>query len=134
MIQVPRNLTMGDVGLLADRRYLIHGRDGQYCPAFDDTITDGRVTLARLPPPSPNSNAHAERPVNDECLATLIPFGEPALRTALRASVERFHGERNHQGKNHLLLIPQEERRHTGPVRCREPLGGLLTFYHRAVA
>ena len=41
---------------------------------------------------------------------------------------------RNHQGKGNLLLFPQEEARKTGPVRCRERLGGLLKFYHRAAA
>ena len=36
-------------------------------------------------------------------------LGEPARRTALRAYVEHFHGERNHQGKGTLLLFPCEE-------------------------
>ena len=61
-------------------------------------------------------------------------FGEPALRIVLRAYVEHLHGERNHQGKDNLLLLPREEVGKTGPVRCRERLGGLLKFYHRAVA
>ena len=126
MTQVARNLTMADEGFLVDHRYLIHDRDGKYCPAFDVTIKDGGVTPVRLPPRSPNLNAHAERwvrSVKDECLSKLILFGEPALRTALRAYVEHFHGERNHQGKDNLLLFPQEEGRQTGPVRCRERLG-----------
>ena len=55
----------------------------------------------------------------------------PADRVAY---VEHFHGERNHQGKGNLLLFPQEEARKTGPVRCRERLGGLLKFYHRVAA
>jgi len=137
MTQVARNLTMADVGFLADHRYLIHDRDGKYCPAFDETVRDGGVRPVRLPPRSPNLNAHAERwvrSVKDECLAKLIVFGEPALRTALRAYVAHFHGERNHQGKNNVLFFPEEEGRHTGPVRCRDRLGGLLDFYHRAAA
>ena len=47
-----------------------HDRDGKYCPAFADTITDGGVTPVRLPPRSPNLNPHAERwvrSVKDEC-------------------------------------------------------------------
>ncbi len=74
------------------------------------------------------------RSVKDECLSKLILFGEPALRTASRAYVEHFHGERNHQGKDNLLLFPRKEGRTTGPVRCRERLGGLLKSYHRAAA
>ena len=86
---------------------------------------------------SPNLNAYAERwvrSVKDECLSKLILVGEPALRTALRAYVEHFHGERNHQGKGNLLLFPCEEMDQNGPVRCRERLGGLLKFYYRPAA
>ena len=60
MTQVARNLTMADVGFLVDHRYLIHDRDGKYCPAFDTTLTDGGVTPVRLPPRSPSLNPHAE--------------------------------------------------------------------------
>ena len=135
MTQVARNLTMADLGFLADHRYLIHDRDGKYCPTFDAALKDGGVTPVRLPPRSPNLNPHAERwvrSVKDECLSKLILFGESALRTALGAYVEHFHGERNHQGKDNLLLFPTKESRSNGPVRCRERLGGLLKFYHRA--
>ena len=74
------------------------------------------------------------RSVKDECLAKRILVGEPALRTALRAYVEHFHGERNHQGKGTLLLFPCEEMGQHEPVRCRERLGGLLKFYYRPAA
>ena len=137
MTQVARNLTMVDIGFLVDHGYLIHDRDGKYCPAFDTTLTEGGVTPLRLPPRSPNLNPHAERwvrSVKEECLSKLILFGEPALRTTLRAYVLHFHGERNHQGKDNLLLFPTEELHPTGPVRCRERLGGLLKFYHRTAA
>ena len=137
MTQVARNLTMADVGGLANHRYLIHDRDGKYCPAFDEAVRDGGVRPVRLPPRNPNLNAYAERwvrSVKDECLAKLILVGEPALQTALRAYVEHFHGERNHQGKGNLLLFPCEEMGQHGPVRCRERLGGLLKFYYRPAA
>lgn len=137
MTQIARNLTMSDVGFLVDHRYLVHDRDGKYCPAFDETVRDGGVKPVRLPPRSPNLNPHAERwvrSVKDECLSRLILFGEPALRTALRTYTEHFHGERNHQGKDNLLLFPCEKTGGPGPVRCRERLGGLLKFYYRTVA
>ena len=53
-------------------------------------------------------NPQAERwvrSVKDECLSKLILFGEPALRPTLRAYLDHFHGERNHQGKDNLLLF-----------------------------
>ena len=56
---------------------------------------------------SPNLNAFAERrvkSVKDECLSKLILFGEKSLRRALREYITHFHTERNHQGKNNILL------------------------------
>lgn len=66
-------------------------------------------------------------------VAVTCPVTAPPIMI-VRACVEHFHGERNHQGKGNLLLFPQEEARKTGPVRCRERLGGLLKFYLRAAA
>ena len=115
----------------------MHDRDGKYGPAFDEAVRDGGVRPVRLPPRSQNLNAYAERwvrSVQDACLAKRMLVGEPALRTAVRAYVEHFHGERNHQGKGTLLLFPCEEMGQHGPVRCRERLGGLLKFYYRPTA
>ena len=72
--------------------------------------------------------------MKDECLSKPILFGEPSLRTALRAYVDHSRGERNHQGKENLLLFPSEKIRQICHVRCRERLGRLLKFYHRAAA
>jgi putative transposase len=38
MTQIARNVTMIDVGFLSERQYLIHDRDGKFCPASIDTI------------------------------------------------------------------------------------------------
>ena len=126
-------------GLLLDAvaTSAVHDRDGNYCPAFDEAVRDGGVRPVRLPPRSPNLNAYAERwmrSVKDACLAKLILVGEPALRTAVRAYVEHCHGERTHQGKDHLLLFPCEEMGQHGPMLCRERLGSLLKFYYRPAA
>ena len=70
MTQVARNLTMADVGGLANHRSLIHDRDGKYCPAFDEAVRDGGVRPVRLPPRRRNLNAYAERwvrSVKDDC-------------------------------------------------------------------
>ena len=39
-------------------------------------------------------------------LSKLILFGEKSLRHALREYVVYYHHERNHQGKENLLLFP----------------------------
>jgi len=61
MTQVARNVSMADIGFVQPGDYLIHDRDGKYCPAFLRTLEDVGVKPLALPPRSPNLNAHAER-------------------------------------------------------------------------
>ena len=44
MIQIARNVTMEEWGFLAPGQYLIHDRDGKYCPAFQQLIDAAGVT------------------------------------------------------------------------------------------
>src|SRR6266853_1539796 len=139
MMQVARNITMEQWGFLAPGQYLIHDRDGKYCPAFQHIIDGAGVKRVPLPPRSPNLNAYAERwvrSVKEECLSRLILFGEGSLRHALTQYVAHFHHERNHQGKGNVLLFPQPSSagEHEGTIQCRERLGGLLKYYEREAA
>jgi putative transposase len=134
MVQVARNVTMEEWGFLASGQYLIHDRDGKYCPAFQRLIDEAGVTRVPLPPRSPNLNAYAERwvrSVKEECLSRMILFGEASLRQALTQYVAHFHHERNHQGKGNGLLFPavSPDTVRQGPIQCRERLGGLLKYY-----
>jgi transposase InsO family protein len=134
MRQIVRNVTMEEWGFLVPGQYLIHDRDGKYSPVFQQIIDAARVTRVPLPPRSPNLNAYAERwvrSVKEECLSRLILFGEASLRHALTQYVEHFHHERNHQGKDNVLLFPTVNQDSTpeGAIRCRERLGGLLKYY-----
>src|SRR6266511_2056795 len=139
MMQIARNVTMEEWGVLAPGHYLIHDRDGKYGPAFQQIIDAAGVTRVPLPPRSPNLNAYAERwvrSVKEECLSRLILFGEASLRHALTQYVEHFHHERNHQGKGNVLLFPavSHDTEREGPIECRERLGGLLRYYAREAA
>jgi hypothetical protein len=134
MMQIARNVTMEEWGVLAPGHYLIHDRDGKYCPAFQQIIDAAGVTRAPLPARSPNLNAYAERwvrSVKEECLSRLIPVGEASLRHALTQYVVHFHHERNHQGKSNVLLFPviSPGIARQASVQCRERLGGLLKYY-----
>jgi len=134
MIQVARNVTMEEWGFLSPGQYLIHDRDGKYCPAFQHIIDAAGVMRVPLPPRSPNLNAYAERwvrSVKEECLSRLILFGEASLWHALHEYMEHYHHERNHQGKGNVLLFPpsRADERRPGPIHCRERLGGLLKYY-----
>jgi hypothetical protein len=66
----------------------------------------------------------------------LILFGETSLHHALTQYVEHFHRERNHQGKDNLLLFPAGSpvTARAGPMQCRERLAGLLKYYTYAAA
>ena len=138
MKQIARNVTMEGCGVLRDCRYLLHDRDTKYTQSFRSIIASGRVEPLALPSRSPNLNAYAERwvrSVKQECLSKVILFGERSLRRALSEYVAHYHAERNHQGKDNVLLFPRDEQvRRGGLVQCRERLGGLLRYYHREAA
>ena len=141
MEQQARNVTMKDWGFLAQSRYLLHDRDGKFCPVFRAAIKAGKVRPLQLPARSPNLNAFAERwvrSVKEECTSKLIFFGEGSLRRALTQYIEHHHQERNHQGKENRILLPlprcPAQRRGGGAVRCKERLGGLLKYYERRAA
>ena len=68
-------------------------------------------------------------------MSKVILFGERSLRRALSEYVEHYHADRNHQGKDNVLLFPRNTSvRRTGHVQCRERLGGLLRYYHQEAA
>jgi hypothetical protein len=138
MKQIARNVTMEGCGALRDCRYLLHDRDTKYTQSFRAIIASGLVEPLALPARSPNLNAYAERwvrSVKEECLAKVILFGERSLRRALSEYVEHYHAERNHQGRDNVLLFPRDTDVHREePVQCRERLGGLLRYYHQEAA
>ena len=140
MEQMARNGTMEDSGFLNNRRYLLHDRDRKYCEGFREVIRAGGIEPIALPARSPNLNAYAERwvrSVKEECLSKLILLGEGSLRRVLRHYEAHYHEERNHQGKDNLLLFPLRTPAVPGKqeqVRCRERLGGLLKYYERKAA
>jgi len=138
MQQMARNVTMEGWGFLGNCRYLLHDRDSKYTESFRAIIKASGVEPVALPPRSPNLNAYSERwvrSVKAECLSKLILFGERSLRRALRNYLAHYHQERNHQGKNNVVLFPQvRTSRRADPVQCRERLGGLLRYYHREAA
>jgi len=103
-------------------------------------VESGDVKTLPLPARSPNLYAFAERwvkSVKDECLSKLILFGEASLRRTLREYLVHYHVERNHQGKDNVLLFPAATKamdHGDGSVNCKERLDGLLKYYHRESA
>ena len=84
MSQIGRNLTDAVDGILNGKRCLIHDRDPLFTTEFLDMLADVSVKSVKLPPRSPNLNAHAERfvrTIKESCLEPMILFGEESLRT-----------------------------------------------------
>src|SRR5256712_4946523 len=78
MVQVARNVTMEAWGFLSPGQYLIHDRDGKYCPAFQQLIDAAGVRRVPLPPRSPDLHAYAERwvrSIKEEALSRFMLFG-----------------------------------------------------------
>jgi len=72
-------------GIFTGKRYLIHDRDPLVTAEFLKMLADVGVQSVKLPPRSPNLNAHAERfvrTIKESCLDRMILFGERALRKA----------------------------------------------------
>jgi transposase InsO family protein len=141
MTQIARHVTMADWGFLGPGQYLIHDRDGKFCPAFQQLIDAAGVTRVPLPARSPHLNAYAERWVRsmkEEALSPLILLGERSLRYARTEYVTYFHQERPHQGKDNVVLMPTvapaQVTTRGNPIRCRERLGGLLKYDDREAA
>jgi putative transposase len=138
MSQIGRNLTDATDGILNGKRYLIHDRDPLFTAEFLELVGGVGVQSAKLPPHSPNLNAHAERfvrTIKESCLDRLILFGEGALRTAIAQFVTHYLKERSHQGLENQLIDPEPGGgKNTGAVQRRQRLGGMLNYYYRAAA
>jgi transposase InsO family protein len=139
MMQVARNLTMEEWGILKPGQYLIHDRDKKFCPAYNQLLDDASVKRLPLPPRSPNLNAIAERfvrSVKSEALSQFVLFGENSLRHVLTEYLAHYHSERCHQGIGNVIPLPvgPAANDREGPIECHERLGGTLKFYQRQVA
>ena len=138
MKQAARELTNYEDGFLNGKRYLVMDRDEKFSAAFREILASSGVKSVRLPPRSPNLNAHLERfflSLKSECLERMIFFGERSLRNAVGDFVAHYHQERNHQGlANHIIQPNEEVGRGDGEIHCRERLGGILKYYHRQAA
>jgi len=135
MAQCARNLTDPFDGFLTGKRYLIHDRDTKFTVQFDRILRDAGVKPIRLPPQSPNLNAHAERfvrSIKEEALNHLILFNERALRYTLNSYLAHYHQERNHQAIDNQLIEPIAGVTDLkAPIKRRDRLDGLLSYYYR---
>jgi transposase InsO family protein len=135
VVQVARTLTHADDGVLVGHGVLICDRDAKWSEAFRQTLAAAGIRVVQTPYRAPDCNAYAERfvrSIKEECLDHLVILGEAHLRRTLQEFAAHYHQERNHQGLDDRLIVPEP----TGPpddaIRCRPRLGGLLRYYYRA--
>jgi putative transposase len=79
MLQMGRNLVDAEGDALASKRSLIVDRDTKYTSQFRRLVEENGTEVIRLPPMSPNLNAHAERfvrSIKEECLGRMIFIGQ----------------------------------------------------------
>lgn len=118
-------------------RYLIRDRDAKFTAAFDAVFASEGIDVVKIPPRSPNCNAHAERfvrSVREECLDRLLVYDRGHAERILRAYARHFNDHRPHQGRRQLApfddpnVIPLPADR----LDRRRAVAGLINEYRRA--
>lgn len=135
MLQIVRHLTDATDGVLGGPGFLICDRDRKWSTGVRHLLETSGVRVIRTPYRAPNCNAHAERfvrSIKEECLNRVIPLGERHFRRTLAEFVAHYHRERNHQGLGNDLIDGVGNLHHSGSVRRRQRIGGLLSYYYRA--
>jgi transposase InsO family protein len=117
--------------------FLIHDNDSSFTQAFDTVFRSEGIRVIHTPYHAPNANAHAERwvrTVREECLDNLLIINQAHLRRVMREFVTYYNTARPHQGIGQQTPIPSTVSLGSGPVRCRNILGGILHDYYREAA
>jgi transposase InsO family protein len=118
-------------------RFLIRDRDAKFPASFDRVFESEGLRVLRTPYRTPVANAFAERWIRsgrEECLDKLLISSEGPLRRVLREYTTYFNKARPHQWLEQCCPIPITRSVITGPVKCRDVLGGVIHDYHREAA
>jgi hypothetical protein len=95
------------------------------------------LAVALSPPRSPWANGVAERwirSVRRECLDQLLILNERHLPRVVTAYTTFYNERRLHQGLGQACPVPPAASPGSGPIWCREVLGGILHDYYRTAA
>ncbi|MEA3335048.1 MAG: integrase core domain-containing protein [Chloroflexota bacterium] len=119
----------------SDLRCLIRDNDKKFTMSFDAVFESEGVKILRTPYQAPNANSHAERWVRtarDECLDHILILNEAHLRRTLNEFSAYYNTRRPHQGLDQQSPVARTPPEDTGPVACRQVLGGIIHDYYRA--
>jgi hypothetical protein len=139
MRRIARHTTRPNGGFLSTGLLLLHARAWQDFPVFQPIMEKRGVTRVPLPARAPDVNPSAGRWVRSgkrTYLSRLILYGERALWHGLSAFASHDHQDHPPQGQDHVILMPSAHsgQGRDGLMRCRERLGGLLTYACREAA
>ncbi len=118
-----------------DLSCLIRDNDKKFTASFDTVFESEGINILRTPYQAPNANSHAERWVRtarEECLDHILIWNEAHLRRTLNEFVDYYNHARPHQGLDQQSPVPRTAPEDTGPVVCRQVLGGIINDYYRA--
>jgi transposase InsO family protein len=132
-----RNLVMDLGDRIAEFRFLIRDRAGQFTASFDAVLADVGIGVVRIPPRCPRANCFAERFVRTlraELTDHMLIFSQRHLRVVLAEYVRHYNGRRPHRARDlrppqptHFVADLTYER-----IKRRPILGGLINEYERA--
>ena len=135
--QQARNLIMDLGEHVAQFRFLVRDRAGQFTASFDAVLADAGIAVVKIPPRYPRANCFAERfvlTVRTELTDRMLIFGERHLRRILTAYTAHDNTQRPHRALQ--LRPPRPEAPVPEPVygriRRRPILGGVINQYEPA--
>jgi putative transposase len=131
-----RNLVMDLGDRVAEFRFLVRDRAGQFAASFDAVLADVGIQVIRIPPRCPRANCFAERFVGTlraELTDRMLIFSERHLCVLLVKYLRHYNGRRPHRARNlrppqptHPAADLSHER-----IKRRPVLGGLINEYER---
>ncbi|MEU5930758.1 integrase core domain-containing protein [Streptomyces antimycoticus] len=117
--------------------HIIRDRDAKFTATFDAVFASEDITVAKVPPRSPNCNPHAERFIRsarEECTDRVLLFDRGHAEKILHDYAHHFNSHRPHQGRDQLApsdnpnVIPLP----TARIKRRQSVASLINEYHRA--
>ena len=100
--QQVRNLVMDLNDRLAQFRFLVRDRAGQFTASFDTVLADVGIRVVRIPPRCPRANRFAERfvrTVRTEVTDRVLIFSQRHLLVVLTEYVRHYNGRRPHRAR-----------------------------------
>jgi putative transposase len=135
--QQARNLLMDLGEHVAQFRFLVRDRAGQFTASFDAVLADAGIEVVKIPPRCPRANCFAERfvlTVRTEVTDRMLIFGERHLRNVLARYSAHYNRHRPHRAlqlrpPRSQVLVPEPVH---GKIRRRPIFGGLINQYEAA--